>query len=742
MHHGLPEDDPFAEDGGIDWGSLNDDLLNSSMSSNTSAQPADILQRLLDGVATPAEMRAAESSLTVPESVLKQAGLDFLNETPEIQESTIWYDPALGTIADESFVSFSADNIFNSTMVQLDDNHCPQILRGNDTPDPELQDSLESPPLPTSSPDIVQQAMNSINDIDMEAGSEPAGANASDMPPPTPDLTGQSNVHNTSHFSNSSRGTKRTRGASSSRGRSSSRGKNKTNSTRQPPKPSSSRSNTSAAKRPRGATSSDTSSAVEDLSDGDQDASRHPSGRRDPSPRPSTSKSSTNHTSTPPGDDSDDGFKKPPPPRGKGARAKNTPKPAVPTLPGLQTLQDYTPSFPQSRLRHEAQRSLQQEISDLVSNARQLAPLPIPGANLGNNDTGVIVYENAPIAQAAPRTALALTPDLDGSFSVKIPDFPGHPEVKQVDVNVNSSGAVTFMLMCRRPSDSGWSFPPKQIFYDFVVLLEQQLWSSEFEDLILWHNLWGVISLIGIQAANLDRLDRFRVLIMSKLYHGLIFATFPRESVDRWTELNIILKSHLRAFDISKLTDAVLKYNSHLGLRGRLQLSKSFDYPSTQTSKKGESKEGWRHAIVLGDSVFMDSIKPFAQSHPFRIGSSSVQIRGGERKKEEKPTKPVSSTSNPSSKRTSTTTTSRRPRPLAVASSAAALAPAAADQSTRTDENTDPNFPPLATAVFQRGKSVLTNNPVSNTNTATKSFSEEAIKKLSKNTRKISTNFR
>ena len=632
LSSGLPEalspipifddSDPFADNGGIDWGTIDTDMLNSTIDlgstvqQNTTRQEYDMLQKLLDGVATPEEMRAAESSMIVSDEVLKQAGLDFLHDDTKMDNTIFEFqDPPQGTVADDSIASFDGPHLLHSTMI--DDSTSspwdyPQLLRGNEDPEPELQQSSFTQPDAT---DILQEAVNSItgDDVDMEQGE-------SSLPPPTPNLTGQS-VPNSSF--NSSRGQKRSRGRGASRGRAKSSNRNPSTH-----RDVSTEDTAKKAKTAEGSIPNYTSSTA---------GPSTPAGSSSRAPPKSPGGSGSND---PGKEDADFKTPRPPPKSGSGPkpRSKKTESPPpLPQLPCLQTLETCTESFPLVPFAPE-EDSIQKSISDLVADARKAAPISLPGFSLNPADPGVTVHTNSKIAQA-PASVVSPAANLDDSFVVQVSDFPGHKQEKVIDVTVSSKGAVSFMLLCKKREDKKWSLPPTQIFYDYVVLLEQETWNTGFEDIILWHNMCGAIGLLGLQASSLDRLLQFRLHITSRQYHGLLFATFPREGTTRWTEMTTILKANLRALHIDNLTDVIFRYNAKLGLRGHLQLDKSYDYPTGQRTKKGESKEGWRHALILGDSVFMDSIKPFPPSFPFRIGSSTIQLRGGERKKEELPPK-------------------------------------------------------------------------------------------------------
>ena len=173
---------------------------------------------------------------------------------------------------------------------------------------------------------------------------------------------------------------------------------------------------------------------------------------------------------------------------------------------------------------------------------------------------------------------------------------------------------------------------------DYLIqsaLLEQD---SSFADALAWLNPWNShdMGLVGIHPEDPVAFTALRGFISSKMYDGHVYNTYPKELIAKRYDYTAILKRNLRTFNMKVLTKAIFKKNPQLNLRGDLLLHKSKKFGKHERSKQGESKADWKLALLSGDEAFMQSIKHLPNSHPFSVGSASIQIRGGERRREGK----------------------------------------------------------------------------------------------------------
>ena len=147
-----------------------DPLMSSAVGPDPAAHPGDLstrgdfLQKLLDGTATPAELRDAESSTTVPDDVLVAATEAYERQLRDNQS------PPSQTVPEESDSLFG-DDFFDTDPFWTIPNGCStpnssQILRGDPKPQTDLEESLPDQEISaTTSSNIMQAALDSINDV-------------------------------------------------------------------------------------------------------------------------------------------------------------------------------------------------------------------------------------------------------------------------------------------------------------------------------------------------------------------------------------------------------------------------------------------------------------------------------------------------------------------------------------------------------------------------------------------------
>ena len=133
---------------------------------------------------------------------------------------------------------------------------------------------------------------------------------------------------------------------------------------------------------------------------------------------------------------------------------------------------------------------------------------------------------------------------------------------------------------------------------------------------------------MGINSKNLPILQLLRAYINDTPVEGYEFCTVPKEGV----VLNRDLSAMLRG-DISNVAPedfAAFLYRRNLGLKGALNVTRCKKF-TEHDKKKGQSMRGWRLFELSGDDEFLNSLANFEESHQFRIGGSTVMIRGGDR---------------------------------------------------------------------------------------------------------------
>ena len=55
-------------------------------------------------------------------------------------------------------------------------------------------------------------------------------------------------------------------------------------------------------------------------------------------------------------------------------------------------------------------------------------------------------------------------------------------------------------------------------------------------------------------------------------------------------------------------------------------------FTAKDRTRSGDSMDGWRRCVLDADDDFMTAIAPFPDNHRFQLGSSGIQIWGGQRK--------------------------------------------------------------------------------------------------------------
>ena len=110
---------------------------------------------------------------------------------------------------------------------------------------------------------------------------------------------------------------------------------------------------------------------------------------------------------------------------------------------------------------------------------------------------------------------------------------------------------------------------------------------------------------------------------------GYEFGTLPKDLMEPRNIITVLLKEIHRHFQPKLLPTALFQRNTNL--KGNLRILRVKTFGQDEVSHKGESKVGWRLAILEGDFEFMDKLREIPEDYRFHLGSGHVYLRGGER---------------------------------------------------------------------------------------------------------------
>ena len=189
---------------------------------------------------------------------------------------------------------------------------------------------------------------------------------------------------------------------------------------------------------------------------------------------------------------------------------------------------------------------------------------------------------------------------------------------------------IPFMLLARKKGTDQWEVPVAQMFFDLVNTLEKTTVGDQHLNAAMsWTNLWGGVGLIGINSKNFPILQLLRAYINDINVNGYEFCTIPKEGVILNRDLSAMLRGDIA--NIAPEDFAALLYRRNPGLKGALTVTKCKKFTENDKTKKGQSMKGWRLFELSADDEFLRSLEQFEEGHQFRIGVSSVMIRGGNR---------------------------------------------------------------------------------------------------------------
>ena len=202
-------------------------------------------------------------------------------------------------------------------------------------------------------------------------------------------------------------------------------------------------------------------------------------------------------------------------------------------------------------------------------------------------------------------------------------------------VNVKSRGVIQFVILARSGlvDHEAWDTPRPEIVRDFASFLVSKIseLKLEFGTILRWTNPWGNVAVMGLDSADLDKLQKFRTFFTTLKYGHQYFNTFPKDALTSSLGIYIMLKSELREFKEEYLAEALFARNQLFGV---LETIEAETYTASDTTRAGVSKNGWRNVLLQGDETFLASLSAFPALHWFNIGPATVQIHGGERRAE------------------------------------------------------------------------------------------------------------
>lgn len=194
---------------------------------------------------------------------------------------------------------------------------------------------------------------------------------------------------------------------------------------------------------------------------------------------------------------------------------------------------------------------------------------------------------------------------------------------------IRVTDVIPFVILKWNPeTDKSWTIPAPDLFEDLMSRLECV---SLEQDIVCfrayrWANLWGKVGLLGLASGDLRDIREYREMIENQMLGRTKFTMFPKEALERRGNLSVLLRANLRSFDLKWLPKAILLRSR---MKGGLRLTHVKYYRDDDKTREGNSKKGWRLALLQGCPQFMESLKKFDQEHRFPIGAGHIIIHGG-----------------------------------------------------------------------------------------------------------------
>ena len=132
---------------------------------------------------------------------------------------------------------------------------------------------------------------------------------------------------------------------------------------------------------------------------------------------------------------------------------------------------------------------------------------------------------------------------------------------------------------------------------------------------------------MGLSPCNMTLMAEYRDLIEAQELQSIKFTIFPKEGLEKKGGLTVLLRENFRNFVPECLPGIILARSRKL--KGGLKVTHVKTYSSSDRSRAGASKKGWRLIYLQGCPVFMESLKHYDQEYKFPLGCGQVLIRGG-----------------------------------------------------------------------------------------------------------------
>ena len=220
---------------------------------------------------------------------------------------------------------------------------------------------------------------------------------------------------------------------------------------------------------------------------------------------------------------------------------------------------------------------------------------------------------------------------LDQEVEITIPELITTPR-EQVNVTFETGPVVKFIMVAKNLATGGWSVPSKQRFHDVINKVDSKIRreSRGCGSVLEWCSEWGGgVGLMGLRVINPRELNAYRTVVSEINIGGLWYNTYPKTFLAHKPEVSAFLRPELRCFDIEFLPHSLFENNGLLegGIRVRFTKHRN-DGNHDDDSVAPFLKDGGKVVILEADEVFVSSLQRYPHNHSFRLGSSTVKLKG------------------------------------------------------------------------------------------------------------------
>ena len=220
--------------------------------------------------------------------------------------------------------------------------------------------------------------------------------------------------------------------------------------------------------------------------------------------------------------------------------------------------------------------------------------------------------------------------DIEGgnkTYKVTIPELI-LPISQQFNVSFTTPKVAKFLMVARNSTTDRWSIPSIIRFHDVLNKVENRLREERLQCqfVIEWNSTWnGEIGLMGLRIVDTVKLDMFRTILSEVRMGGLQYNSFPKAALAHSTEVSLMLREELLSLDLKWIPHSLFENNSMLDGNITVRFSKPIEHPDPD--HEGATKPG-KLVILEGDEKFLDSVNKHPNNYQFKLGSSTVSIRG------------------------------------------------------------------------------------------------------------------